>query len=112
MIQNRNDCCKHNAWIQCEEQQCENCGWNPEVVQARKAKIFSELIIRDEQARTKRVKGLNIKAEKHDYTPTVITVTIDESGSSLYLSDDSKGVMLMIPLESVSDMLQIVEKKK
>lgn len=28
--------CKHNAWVACDKQECENCGWNPVVEKKRK----------------------------------------------------------------------------
>ena len=28
--------CQHNAWVLCMDKQCDRCGWNPVVEQARK----------------------------------------------------------------------------
>lgn len=113
MIQNSEGCCKNNVWIQCENKQCENCGWNPDVETERKKKIYAKNVTRHGKTRLKRVYGLNVRVDDLNYTPTIITVqiTTDDKGSSLSLKDDSKDFMLMIPLETVSDMLKIVEGK-
>lgn len=113
--------CKFNNGVGCCETEngefnpdCSKCGWNPDVAKFRKAKLQVLLRERSEKTRAKRVKGINCQVEKFDYTPTIITVrmTKDEVGSSLSLLDEGKGIMLMIPLEAVSDMLKIVEKEK
>lgn len=32
--------CDHNIWVQCEKKECDKCGWNPEVAQARMEDIL------------------------------------------------------------------------
>ena len=41
--------------------------------------------------------------------PIAVRVTKDKHGESMSLSDDDNEIMLHIPLESVRDMLQIVD---
>lgn len=41
--------------------------------------------------------------------PIAVRVTKDKHGASMSLSDDENEIMLHIPLESVRDMLQIVD---
>ena len=33
--------CNHNAWVTCRDGNCEKCGWNPVVAEARLEKIRS-----------------------------------------------------------------------
>lgn len=101
--------------IQCFKMNCEHCGWNPKVAKVRKEKI-NRMVLETIKARTKmkRVMGLNIRYDRLDYTPTLITVRVtkDDRGTSLSLTDDSKEIMLMIPLEGVKDMIKVVEDRR
>jgi hypothetical protein len=107
--------CKFNVWIQCGEcTGCEKCGWNPDVAKLRKQRIYEKMKAETIRTRCKKVYGLNANMEKLDYTPTIISVrvTADEQRQSLSLADESKGVMLLIPLEAVSNLLKMVEDGK
>ena len=44
--------------------------------------------------------------------PIAVRVTKDKHGESMSLSDDENEIMLHIPLESVRDMLQIVDGER
>lgn len=44
-----NDICPNNRQIRCEQQNgCDRCGWNPKVVEKRKAQILGTVEVYDE----------------------------------------------------------------
>lgn len=38
--------CKYNAWVNCDKEQCEKCGWNPKEAEERKKSIIFVPVIR------------------------------------------------------------------
>ena len=104
--------CKYNIGVFCPEENCERCGWNPPVFEQRK-KLISEQYKVSENTKIKTVLGRSLNLKNMDYTPTYIKFQISETkyGFTLSLSDEIKGVMLQIPLDSIEDLIEVKDEQ-
>lgn len=105
--------CHINPGCACVDKDCEHCGFNPVVEKKRIAEIAARMCRKSVRTSSKmRIKsrvldGLVGGGNRLELAKIELEVRQDKKGKSLALSADEYGIMLMIPLETVGDMIQV-----